>query len=180
MEEALFLQVMGDFVTEYTDYDSFARRWHSDTLDERDISLEEARDRGLLNEQDTRQLWQLLGLLEDDEVFVQIPEWLAEDKVGATNRATPTTFVGRIAQETEDAIRVTESAAAHTLMRLAHRIHTLEHGLENTAADEDRREWLQARIDDNRRKFDERKDIPELTDEWLPKSQLITVIQRSE
>lgn len=171
---------MADLITEYAEYDPFARRWHSDTLSERDVTLEEARERGLLNEQDTRQLWQLLGLLAEDDLFIQIPEWLAEEKVGFTDRATPTTFVGRITRETEDAILFEDSAAARPLMRLAHRIHSLERGVENTEADDDRREWLESRLREKRRAFETRDEFPTLSDEWLPKSQLITVVRRSE
>lgn len=170
---------MSDLITEYADYDSFAREWHSNTLSDRGISLEKARDRGLLNEQGTRQLWQLLGLLDEDTLFVQIPEWLAEKKIGNTDRSTPTTFVGYISRETADAILFKDSAAARPLMWLAHRIHSLEHGIEDTEADDDRRERLEKRLRDNRQKFENREDVDRLSDEWLPKSQLRTVIQRS-
>lgn len=172
--------MVANLIAEYTEYDSFARRWHSDTLSERDITLEEARERGLLNEQDTRQLWQLMGLLAEDGLFIQIPEWLAEEKVGFAEGATPTTFVGRSARETEDAILFEDSAAARPLMRLAHRIHSLERGIENAEADDDRREWLENRLREKRREFETRGELPTLSDEWLPKSQLITVVRRSE
>ncbi|ELY63378.1 hypothetical protein [Natronococcus jeotgali] len=171
---------MTDLITEYADYDSFARAWHSDTLADYDVSLEEARKRGLLNEQRTRQLWQLLGLLGTDELFIQLPDWLADEKVGVTDRATPTMFVGRISRETEDAILFKESAAAQPLMGLAHTIHSLEKGLENTAADTDRHERSEKRLRDHYQQFRNRDDLPTLSDEWLPKSQLITAVQRGE
>ena len=117
---------MTDLITEYVDYDSFAHRWHSDTLADYDISLKEARERGLLNEQKTRQLWQLLGLLGTDEIFIQPSHWLANEKIEVTDRATPTMFLGCISRETEDAIHFEESAVARPLMELARRIHSLE------------------------------------------------------
>jgi monovalent cation:H+ antiporter-2, CPA2 family len=42
---------VADLITEYADYDSFARDWHSGTLADYDVSLDKARERGLLNEQ---------------------------------------------------------------------------------------------------------------------------------
>lgn len=171
---------MTDLITEYADYDSFARAWHSDTLADYDVSLEGARDRGLLNEQKTRQLWQLLGLLGTDELVVQLPDWLADEKVGVTDRATPTMFVGRISRETEDAILFKDSAAARPLMGLAHTIHSLERGIENTGADTDRHERSENRLRDHYQQFRNRDDLPTLSDEWLPKSQLVTAVQRRE
>ena len=123
---------------------------------------------------DTRMLWQLLGQLDPDEVLVQLPEWLAEEKVGYVDGATPTAFVGRIERETEKAILFGDSAAAGPLMKLAHRIHQLEQG---TEAD-DRDEWLVDRLEDHRRAFEERADAVTLQDEWLPKSQLRRVVRR--
>ena len=169
---------MTDLITEYADYDVFARKLHLETLNDRDVSLEEARERGLLNEQETRQLWQLLGLLEEDALLIQLPEWLADEKIGLTDRATPTLFVGRISRETEDAILFEGSAAARPLLPLAHRIHSLENGLETTAADTDRQERLENRLRDHRQTFENRDDALSLADEWLPKSQLITAVQR--
>ncbi len=169
---------MTDLITEYADYDVFARELHSETLTDRDVSLEEARERGFLNEQETRQLWQLLGLLEENTLLVQLPEWLTDEKIGFTDGATPTLFVGRISRETEDAILFKESAAARPLLQLAHRIHSLENGLETTEADTDRQEWLEDRLRDTRQTFENRDDAPRLADEWLPKSQLVTAVQR--
>lgn len=171
---------MADLITEYADYDSFARAGHSGTLADYDVSLEEARERGLLDEQRTRQLWQLLGLLGTDELLVRLPEWLAEEKVEATDRATPTMFVGRISRETEDAILFEESAAARPLMGLAHKIHSLERGIGNTGAGTDRREQSEDRLRDYYQQFRDRDDLPSLSDEWLPKSQLVTALQRRE
>ena len=171
---------MTDLTTDYADYESFARRWHAETLDDRGVSLEEARKRGLLNEQDTRHLWQLLGLLGEDDLFVQIPEWLAEEKLRDTDRVIPTMFVGHVTRETEDAILFENSAPARPLMRLAHGIDSIERGIGNTGADDTRREELEGRLRKKRRKVANRDDAPILSDEWLPKSQLMTAVQRSE
>lgn len=171
---------MADLSTEYADYDTFARDWHSDTLSDYDISLDDARGRGLLNEQQTRHLWQLLGLLDANECFVQLPEWLANEKVESMDRTAPRTLVGRISRETEDAILFKNSAAAQPLMGLAHRIHALEKGIANTETGTDRHERLENRLEEHYRAFHNRDGLPTLFDEWLPKSQLVTVIKRGE
>lgn len=142
-------------ITEYTTYEGFARAWEG-------------------SETDTRMVWQLLGQLDADEVLVQLPEWLAEEKVGYVDGATPTAFVGRIERETEKAIVLADSAAAGPLMKLAHRIHQLEQGTET----DDRDEWLEDRLKDHQRAFEEREDVAGLQDEWLPKSQLQQVVRR--
>lgn len=159
-------------------YDGFAAAWHEETLSDTDSSLEEARDRGLLNEQGTRQLWQLLGRLEADELVIQLPEWLAAEKVGSTVRTTPTLFVGRLARETEKAILFEQSAAAQPLISLAHRIHSLEDGLSNTADDDDRLGGLESRLREHQEAFSARNGMVGLRDEWLPKSQIRLAIQR--
>ena len=169
---------MADLITEYAEYDSFAREWHSDTLADYDVSLDEARDRGLLNEQQTRQLWQLLGLLDSEECLLQLPEWLAEKKVESENRTTPTLFVGSISRETEDAVLFESSTAARPLMGLAHRMHSLEAGIERTEDDTDRHERLADRFRAHERRLADRDDLPGLSDEWLPKSQLGTIVRR--
>lgn len=170
--------IVADLIRRYSDYDSFAREWHSETLEERDVTLEAARERDLMNERDTRQLWQLLGLLDEDRVFIQLPKWLAEEKSDDARGDTPTTFVGYISRETEDAILFEGSSPSRRLMRIAHRIHTLERGIENTAADGDRREQLNEELRSEYQRFETPDDEPYLADEWLPKSQLIHVIQR--
>jgi len=159
-------------------YADFAREWHATTLSERDISLEDARKRGLLNEQGTRQLWQLLYLLGDEELVIQLPEWVAEEKTGTTDRTTPTTFVGRVSRETNEAILLEDSAAARPLMSLAHRIHSLEAGLSNTGDDDDRRGGLESRLREKREAFGNRNGMVGLGDEWIPKSQVQIAIRR--
>lgn len=131
---------------------------------------------GEWGEGDTRLLWQLLGQLDADEVLVQIPEWLAEEKAGYVEGTPPTEVVGRIERETENAILLDDTAAARPLMKLAHRIHELE----QNEGDPDRNEWLEDRLTEHRREFEEREDVPELADGWLPKSQLQCVVRRRE
>ncbi|RKD93810.1 hypothetical protein [Halopiger aswanensis] len=173
---------MSDVITEYADYDAFAREWHARDLESHSVTLSEARARGLLNEQDTRQIWQLLDLLEDDELFLHLPQWLADEKVdGADGDGdAPTTFVGRLSRETDKAILVEDSAATHALMRLAHGIRSLERGLENTGADADRREELEQRLQAKYRQFETREGAVGLADEWVPKSQIRSTIRRRE
>ena len=142
-------------ITEYTTYEEFARAWEG-------------------SDADTRMLWQLLGQLDRDEVLIKIPDWLAEEKVGYVDGATPTMFVGRIERETERAVLFSELADAHPLMKLAHRMDHLEQGSE----DADRDEWLDERAEDHQRAFEEREDVVILQDEWLPKSQIHHVFRR--
>lgn len=123
---------------------------------------------------DTRLLWQLLDQLDDDMVLVRIPEWLAEEKAGFVEGAPPTEVVGRIERETEKAILLDDTAAAQSLMKLAHRIHELE----QNEGDPDRNDWLDDRLAEHRREFEKREDVPELADGWLPKSQLQCVVCR--
>lgn len=162
----------------YETYDGFAAEWHAETLSESDIALDDARDRGLLNEQGTRQLWQLLGLLDDDELVIQIPEWLATEKIEHTERAAPTLFVGCLSRETEKAVLLEDSAAAQPLMALAHRIHALEDGLSTTDDDHDRHGWLARRLREQQEAFSAREGLVGLRDEWIPKSQIRLAIQR--
>jgi hypothetical protein len=145
-------------IREVTSYEEFVREW------------------GESNEDTTRLLWQLLGQLADDEVLVQLPEWLAEKKAGYVDGAPPTEVVGHIERETENAILLGDSAATRQLMKLAHRIHQLEQN-EN---DPERNDWLDDRLAEHREAFREREDVPELADEWLPKSQLQSVVRRPE
>lgn len=167
---------MGDFeVQEFENYDDFVRAWHAEDVD---VSLEEARDRDLLNEDKTRLLWQLLGQLEGDELLIQIPKWLADQKIDFVDGRPPTEFVGRIDQETEKAILFTDSAAARSLTKLAHRIHQLETSLEH-ADDADRRDWMANRLQKVRKRFESCDDATTLSEEWLPKSQIQRAVRRS-
>lgn len=159
-------------------YDSFAGEWHSETLSDTDISLEDARDRRLLNEQGTRQLWQLLGLLDDEELVIQLPEWLADEKGDFTKRATPTIFVGRVTRETEKAVLFEDSAVVRSLMSLAHRIHSLENGLSRTGDDVDRHDQLESRLREKQAAFRKREEMVGFRDEWIPKSQIQLAFQR--
>ena len=152
---------MTDLISEYTEYETFADDWDAP------------------DETETRMLWHLLGELDTDEVLLELPEWLADEKVGFVDGATPTVFVGRIDRTTEKAVRVVDSAAARPLMKLAHRIHRFEVGLETGATDDaERREWLESHLHRTRREFEQRDDITGLVDEWLPKSQLVRVARR--
>ena len=99
-------------ITEYVTYEEFAQAWDAP-------------------DSDMRMLWQLLGQLDEDEVLIKIPEWLAEENVGYVAGAIPTAFVGRIERETEKAILFGDSADARSLMKLAHRMEQLERGEED-------------------------------------------------
>lgn len=166
---------MADFnIQEFDDYDDFVREWHAEELE---VPLDEVRDQGLINEDDTRLRWQLLGQLDEDELLIQIPEWLADEKVGFVDGSVPTEFVGRIDRETEKAILLADSAAAQPLLKLAHRIDHLEDGLEEVD-DPARRGWLENRLQDVRNRFERRDDAPTLAEEWLPKSQIQHAVRR--
>ena len=152
---------MDELITEYATYGTFIRDWEDST------------------ENELRMLWQLLGELEDDEVLIRLPKWLAEENVGFVDGAAPTTFVGRLDRETEKAVRLVDSAAAEPLMKHAHRIHHIENGLETIDhTDTQRREWLEERLRKTRREFELRDDITSLSTEWLPKSQLLATARR--
>lgn len=125
------------------------------------------------NETDARLYWQLLGQLNADEVLVELPEWLVEEKVGFVDGATPRAFFGRIEDETQKAIRLADSAAAKPLLKTAHSIHRLEQE-EGT----DRNEWLDRRLAEHRRAFASRDGSPSLREAWIPKSQIKTAIRR--
>ena len=144
-------------IEEHATYEAFASDWQASNTD-------------------TRLLWQLLGQLEDTELLVEIPEWLAEEKVGFVDGATPTLFIGHIERETENAILFADSAAARPLMKLAHRIHELE----QNESDPDRNEWLDRRLEAHRTEFTNREDVPGLSDGWLPKSQLVHAVRQQK
>ena len=170
---------MVDFeIQEFENYDDFVREWHNDALNEHAVSLKAARDQDLINEDKTRLLWQLLGQLDPDELLIQIPEWLADQKVGFVDGPTPTEFVGRIDQETDKAILVADSASAHSLTKLAHRLHRLESSIEDTD-DDDRHEWMVNRLQKVRERFESRDNATVLSEEWLPKSQIQLAVRRS-
>jgi hypothetical protein len=127
-------------------------------------------------ETDARMLWDLLGQISTDELMIKLPEWLAEKKVGYVDGSVPTEFVGKIEEETDEAIKFTDASAARPLMKLAHRIDRLEQN-EN---EHDQDDWSQRRLQDHRQKFKEREDAEKLQDEWIPKSQLSHVVKRRE
>jgi hypothetical protein len=139
----------------YTDYEEFIREYPA-------------------SETNARMLWDLLGQISDDELLIKLPEWLAEEKVGYVEGSVPTEFVGKIEEETNDAIKFTDASAARSLMKLAHRIHRLEQNEHARAEDE----WSQQRLEEHRRRFEVRDGAETLQDEWLPKSQLSHVVKR--
>ena len=144
-------------IDEYDRYEKFADAWES-------------------SETDTRLVWQLLGLLDTEELLIELPQWLAEEKVGFIEGATPTLFVGHIERETEKAVQFGDAVAARPLMKLAHRIHELE----ENEGDPERNEWLDERLTEHRAAFDRRADTVGLAEEWLPKSQIQRAIRRVE
>lgn len=149
-------------VDDYADFEEFTERWD-------DCGLETA-----------RQLWQLLGEFTEDELLIKLPEWLAERKVGYIDGGTPTLFVGRIVEETEKAIRLADGTAARPLMSLAHRIEAIEDGLAKMGLDESRRVWLEERVESLRADFADREEMAGLREEWLPKSQILAAVRRTE
>lgn len=165
-------------IQEVKNYDDFVRTWQSDALTEQSVSLKEARDRDLITEDETQLLWQLLGQLNSEELLIQIPHWLAEQKVGFIDGSPPTEFIGRIDRETEKAIFLADSASVRSVTKLAHRIHQLETSLEHTD-DDDRRDWMVNRLHQLRERFERRDDGTALAEEWLPKSQIQLAVRRS-
>lgn len=141
-------------IEKYADYESFAAAWDDPA-------------------KETRMTWELLEQIDDDEVLVELPQWLADENVGYTQGSVPTAFVGRIATESDEAIQLSDSAAARSIRKLAHRISQLEQN--DTDEDDD---WLNDRLAEHRAEFSERDDAVSLADEWLPKSAIVRAIQR--
>lgn len=145
------------------------------TLDIREVtSYQEFVDVWDANTDQVRLFWQLLGQLDEDEVLIRIPAWLAEEKTAFGTGSSPTEIVGRIDRETDKAIRLSDSVAANAIAKGAHLIHHLEREDGNP----DRTEWVENRLADHRRTFQARYDKPGLADDWLPKSQIQQVVRR--
>jgi hypothetical protein len=169
-------------VREYTSYDEFVREWCAATLSEEECSLAKARERGVIDEQATRLRWQLLGELNPDELLLTLPKWLAEETIGFIEGGTPTEFVGRIGDETEKAILFIDSAPAKPLVKRAHRIHMLETSLDEQDADTpdaEQRAWLQDRLTEQRNQYATDRATTGLSEEWLPKSQILRAVRRA-
>lgn len=140
----------------YTSYEAFATDW--------DGSAKE-----------TRMTWQLLDQIDDDEVVIELPQWLADENVGYTQGAVPTAFVGQITAESEEAIHLADSAAVKSLRKLAHRISQLE---QSDSSEQD--DWVADRLADHRKEFNNRADAVSLNTEWLPKAEITRAIKRPE
>lgn len=149
-------------VDEYADFETFTREWEHD------------------DETTTKLIWQLLGELSDDELLIKLTAWVADEKVGYTESSTPTAFVGQIEGESEKAIRFADATAAKPLARLAHRMASLRDGLETTEPGDERQDWLENRLDDKRKQFQNREDMVGLQEEWLPKSQILAAVRRTQ
>lgn len=132
---------------------------------------------------ESKQFWALLDQLPPDELLIELPGWLAEEKVGYVDGATPTSFVGTVDQETEKAILFVDSAAARPLSQIAHRIRSLDDNIEKLESKSDtdasRLQWLRNRQQKLRNEYNQPDDVPSLSDEWLPKSQLEFIGRRS-
>lgn len=147
-------------ITEVSTFDEFVETWPDS---------DEAVD-----ETAARLLWQLMGQLDEDELLVRIPAWLAEEKAAFGTSAAPTVIVGRMARETEKAIFMEETFEATKLAKVAHSIDLLE----PREGDPDRNKWLDRRLAEHRRTWDKRYEEPGLADGWLPKSQILKAVRR--
>lgn len=146
---------MADFaVLEFAEFERFARQWGASS-------------------HDNRLYWYLLDHLGPDELLIRIPEWLAEEKIGYVEGATPQTIIGRIDRETAKAIRLADAVGAAPLLKTALSIHELEQG-EGT----DRNEWLDQRLAEHRKTFARREGAPRVSDPWFPKSQIEIAVRR--
>jgi hypothetical protein len=129
-------------------------------------------------ETDQPLVWALLTELDPEAVFIRLPRWLADEKIGYTDGGTPTTFVGQIDRSTDKAIHVIDSAAAQPLMKRAHRIQQLEDSLtDGSSLDDQQRTWLERKLRDHQETFANRREHVSLRDEWVPISQIETVIR---
>lgn len=141
-------------VQAYTTYEDFAQA-HSEHFTDTDLP----------------QVWALLCELETGQLFIRIPRWLADQKVGFIDSGTPTEFIGRIDRETGKAVLFTESMPARSLFRQAHLIQHMEQRLTDLS-DADQRSRVESRLRTHREEFTTRPEHPVLDEEWLPKSQI--------
>ena len=133
---------MPDFAIQtYTAYEAFAADWAAP-------------------DKETRMTWQILDQIDEDEVVIELPQWLADQNVGYTQGSVPTAFVGRIATESDEAIQLADSTAAQSIRKLAHRISQLE---QSDLDEQD--EWLDDRLAEHREEFNQRDDAIALNDE---------------
>jgi hypothetical protein len=140
-----------------------------------------AHSRHGVSETDQPLVWALLTKLAPEEVFIRLPRWLSDEKIGYTDGGTPTTFVGQIDRSTDKAIHVVDSAAARPLMKRAHRIQQLEDSLTDSSSTGDQqRAWLKRKLRDHRDTFASREERVSLSDEWLPLSQIETIIRATD
>ena len=144
---------MPDFAIQtYTAYEEFAADWAAP-------------------DKETRMTWQLLEQIDEDEVLVELPQWITDENVGYTQGSVPTAFVGRIATESDEAIQLADSAAARSIRKLAHSISQLEQN------DSDKQD---DRLVEHREEFNQRDDAVSLNDEWFPKSAIVQAVKRQE
>ena len=125
------------------------------------------------------QVWALLCELDADQLFIRIPRWLADQKIGFIDGGTPTDFIGRIDRETGKAVLFTESMSARSLFRQAHLIQHMEQRLTDLS-DADQRSRVESRLQTHREEFTTRPEHPALDEEWLPKSQIELALRCSE
>ena len=138
----------------YAIYEDFAQE-HSDQFTDTDLP----------------QVWALLCELDADQLFIRIPRWLADQKIGFFDGGTPTDFIGQIDRETDKAVLFTDSMSAQSLFRQAHLIQHMEQRL-TELSDADQRSRVESRLEKHREEFTTRPEHPALDEEWLPKSQI--------
>lgn len=148
---------------QYTTYEAFADE-HSEYFSDTDLP----------------QVWAVFCELDAEQLFIRIPKWLAEQKVGFTDGGTPREFIGTIDRETEKAVLFTDSMPPRSLFRQAHLIQHLDQRLtERAGEDTDQRARIESRLQKHRAEFSTYPQHPVLDDEWLPKSQIELALQRS-
>lgn len=64
-------------------------------------------------------------------------------------------------------------------MRIAHRIESIDDGLEKEGLDGSRRIWWEDRVKDLRAEFEGREHMAGTREEWVPKSQIIAAVRRT-
>ena len=149
-------------VQAYATYETFAQE-HSDHFSATDLP----------------QVWALLCELDTDQLFIRIPRWLADQKIGFIDGGTPMDFIGRVDRETEKAVLFVESMPARSLFRQAHLIQHMDQRLADLS-DSDRRSRVKSRLEKHRAEFTTRPEHPVFDEEWLPKSQIDLALRRNK
>lgn len=120
-----------------------------------------------------------------DGLLSHIPQWLADATIRFVDASTstPTAVSCRVGRYPENAFLVTDGPAGRPLGRVAHRVTSLDEGIDRLEAEDDadpaRLARRQRRLADKRAVFEQRGDLPALDEAWVPISRIDFVGRRS-